>query len=169
LESERLILRPYVLADSRDVSLLAGDIRVARETMNIPHPYTEEMAKKWISSLITKWKNREKVEYAIMVKENSVYVGGVSFVEVHEPEAEIGYWIGVPYWNRGFCTEAGKLLLRYGKSEMFLSTISARCLSTNPKSGKVLEKLGLEWKASTYGDDRDGNNVKYEIYETPSI
>ena len=166
LESERLRLRPYKLTDSKDVSLLAGDIRVAKETMNIPHPYKEGTAEKWISSLDAKWNNRERVEFAITIKESSQYIGGISFVEIIGDEAEIGYWIGVPFWNKGYCTEAGKMLIDYGFSTMGLSKITARHLSTNPRSGKVLEKLGLVWKKSEYQNDRDGNHVKFEFYET---
>jgi len=137
--------------------------------MNIPHPYGVGAAYKWISTLDEKWKNREKAEYAILLKENAQYIGGISFVEINGDEAEIGYWIGVPYWNNGFCTEAGKLLIEYGLSKMTLRKITAMHLSTNPNSGRVLKKLGLEWRKSGYQKDREGNEVKFEFYETTGI
>ncbi len=168
LESARLILRPYGIGDSKDIQLLAGDFRVAKETMNIPHPYEDGMAEKWISSLKGKWEKRERVEYAIVTKKRFEYIGGMSFVEVNGDEAEIGYWLGFPYWNKGYCSEAGNLLVDFGFSEMSLSKITARHLSTNPRSGKVLEKLGLVRKESGYRNDRNGSNVKFEFYETSS-
>ena len=169
LESERLRLRPYVLGDANAIQLLAGDIRIAKETMNICHPYEDGMAEKWILLLNDKWSKAERAEFAIVLKETSEYLGSMSFISVHGDEAEIGYRIGFPYWNNGYCTEAGRLLVAFGFTVMGLSKITARHLSSNPKSGKVLEKLGLVWKESKYRDDRTGNNVKLELYETPAI
>jgi ribosomal-protein-alanine N-acetyltransferase len=169
IESDRLKLRPYTLDDSKKIQLLAGDIRIAKETMNIPHPYEHDMAVLWIASLEDQWRNGERVEFAIIVKETDEYVGGMSFVEVNGDVAEIGYWIGEPYWNNGYCAEAGARLVEFGFAEMSLGKITARHLSTNPRSGNVLRKLGLVWKECSYQKDRDGNNVKFEFYETPSI
>ena len=136
--------------------------------MNIPHPYELGLAEEWISSLDEKWRNRETVEFAIIVKDDSELIGGMSFVKIDGDEAEIGYWLGVPYWNNGYCTEAGKLLVDYGRNDLSLRKITARHLSTNPMSGKVLKKLGLIWIKSEYRNDRYGNKVKFECYETPS-
>ena len=169
LKTDRLMLRPYQLSDAENVRELAGDILVARETMNIPHPYEQGMAERWIASLEQQWKERTRVEYAIIRKNDSSYLGGMSYVEVNGDEAEIGYWIGVPFWKQGYCTEAGKPLLDYGFSEMALRKVTARHLSSNPGSGRVLQKLGLGWKESRYDLDRYGERVKFDFYETTSF
>ena len=169
LESDRLKLRPFSLSDSKDIQLLAGDFRVAKETMNIPHPYKDGVAEAWISSLEEKWKAGESVEYAITLKEHAQFIGVVSFVEVNGDEAEIGYWLGVPYWKKGYGTEAGRRLIEYGVSVMSLRKITALHLSTNPNSGRVLKKLGLDWKESLYLNDRDGNNAKFEFYQKTDL
>ena len=167
LQSKRLTLRPYTLADAAEVQVLAGDNRIAKQTMSIRHPYEDGMAEKWISSLDEKWQKRERVEFAIILKENSTYIGSMSFVSVEGVEAEIGYWIGYPYWNNGYCTEAGKLLVKFGLTKMCLNKITARHLATNPASGKILENLGLIWSKSEYQKDRYGKSVKFEFFETP--
>ena len=166
LQTERLILRPYQLSDAGNICELAGDNRVARETMNIPHPYERDMAERWIASLEQQWKDRRRVEYAITRKRDSRYIGGMSYVEVNGDEAEMGYWIGVPFWKQGYCTEAGRPLLDYGFSEMAFRKVTARHLASNPGSGRVLQKLGLGWKESRYDLDRYGEQVKFEFYET---
>jgi ribosomal-protein-alanine N-acetyltransferase len=148
---------------------LAGDNRIAKETLNIRHPYEDGMAEKWISSLDSQWEKRERAEFAIVLKEESKYIGSMSFVSINGDKAEIGYWIGFPYWNNGYCTEAGKVLVEFGLTKMCLSKITARHLSTNPKSGKVLENLGLIWKESEYRNDRNGKSVQFEFYETPDV
>ena len=93
--------------------------------MNIPHPYDADEAKSWIATLDTAWRNGERAEYAIILKRGAQYVGGISLFDINGDEAEIGYWIGVPYWNRGYCTEAGKLLIQFGLSELSLRKITA--------------------------------------------
>jgi RimJ/RimL family protein N-acetyltransferase len=58
--------------------------------------------------------------------------------------AELGYWIGVPYWRRGFATEAGRSIVRFGFEELGLHRVQARHLERNPASGSVLRKLGMQ-------------------------
>ena len=165
LESDRLLLRPYILDDAADVQRLAGDIRVAKETMNIPHPYKDGMAELWISSLAQKWRRKVRVEYAVLRKSDAVYTGGMSFVSVDGTEAEIGYWVGAPFWGNGYCTEAGKRLIEFGETELGLQKLTARHLSSNPASGKVLRNLGLTWRGQIRAPDRNDNSVALEVYE----
>lgn len=167
LETERLILRPFKLEDAKDVQSLAGDERVAKETMNIPYPYNDGVAENWISSLEDKWKNKGSIEFAIVNKADHRFMGGMSFVDINNIEAEIGYWLGVPFWKIGYCTEAARALVAFGRREMFFEKMTGRHLSTNPNSGKVLRKIGLEWVRSEFRKDRYGNDAKFEFYETP--
>ena len=165
LESPRLILRPHAAEDAGRLQLLAGDILVAQETMNIPHPYEDGMAGDWISGTGDKWRRRTGVEFAIVEKLSGELIGGMSFVELKGDEAEIGYWIGVPYWGQGYCTEAGLAMIAFGKDALCLCKITARHLSTNPGSGRVMQKLGMSWNESRCGPDRHGQNVGFEFYE----
>ena len=64
-------------------------------------------------------------------------------MELNEVEAELGYWVGVDYWNQGFCSEACGRIIEFGFSNLNLKRIHARHLSRNPASGKVLLKSGL--------------------------
>ena len=114
-------------------------------------------------------KEQESLPIGYIVKGKIKLVGCMSFVELKGQEAEIGYWIGFPYWRNGYCTEAGRLLIDFGLKEMSLRKITGRHLSTNPVSGKVLENLGLSWIKSECGTDRNGDFVKFEFYEMPGI
>jgi RimJ/RimL family protein N-acetyltransferase len=60
--------------------------------------------------------------------------------------AEMGYWIGKPFWNHGYCTEAAKRLVRFGFEALQLNRILARHLSRNPASGRVMEKIGMQYE-----------------------
>ena len=62
---------------------------------------------------------------------------------VESQRGELAYWIGVPYWNNGYCTEAAEAVLRYGFLNRGLNRIHASYFSQNSASGRVLEKLGM--------------------------
>ena len=61
-------------------------------------------------------------------------------------EAELGYWIGVPYWGRGYATEAAHAAVAYGFDELGLSAIWAGYYEGNERSHRVQEKLGFEFR-----------------------
>lgn len=62
--------------------------------------------------------------------------------------AELGYWIGVPYWNKGYTTEAARALLEYGFNTLGLNRIQARHMTNNPASGRVMQKLGMTYEGT---------------------
>lgn len=144
LETERLILRPFRLDDAKRVQLLAGRREVASTTLNIPHPYKDGMAEHWISTHESVYQEGRGAPFAVTLKTDGELIGAVSLMNMSTSNhAELGFWIGVPYWNLGYCTEAGEAILRYGFMERELNRIHACYLSCNPASGRVLEKLGM--------------------------
>lgn len=138
------MLRPFRLSDAKQVQILAGDKRIASTTMNIPHPYEDGMAENWINTHEETYNNGKGIIYAITSKDNGELIGAISLTNlIDHNAAELGYWIGVPYWNNGYCTEAGKAVLQYAFQENELNRVYAFNLSRNPASGRVLEKLGM--------------------------
>ena len=144
LETERLVLRPFVLADAPRVQHLAGDRAVAEFTLNIPHPYPDGAAEKWIASHQPKYEKGELVNFAITLRSDGELIGavGLTLVSAHL-RAEIGYWIGKPYWGQGYCTEAARAVVRYGFDVLKLNRIQSRHFVGNPASGRVMQKLGM--------------------------
>jgi RimJ/RimL family protein N-acetyltransferase len=67
---------------------------------------------------------------------------GLTIVKVHA-FAELGYWVAVPYWNRGYCTEAARAVVTFGFDVLGLHRIQARHLTRNPPSGRVMQKIGM--------------------------
>ena len=144
LETKRLILRPFDLNDAKEVQRLAGDKAVADTTLNVPYPYLDGMAEQWISTHQSKFEAGELVNFAIILCESKVLVGAIGLgIEKRFDHAELGYWIGRPYWNQGFCTEAGQSILAYGFTSLNLNRIFAHHLARNPASGRVMQKLGM--------------------------
>ena len=147
IETSRLILRPFNLSDAKDVQLLAGDIAIADTTLNLPYPYENGMAENWISKHQNIFENKKGVIFAITDKKDGKLIGAISLTDLSEGhQAELGYWIGKPYWNKGYCTEAAKAVLDYGFSVMGLIRIHATHFTRNPASGKVMKKLGMDYE-----------------------
>lgn len=143
LSCEDLLLRPFVAGDATRVQLLAGDARIADTTATIPHPYPDGVAEAWIEHTWEKWAAGELASFAIVVARSGELVGAISLMQIENGEAELGYWVGVPYWGRGIAACAARRLVAYGFEELSLQRIHARCLSRNPASGKVLLRAGF--------------------------
>jgi len=144
LESERLTLRPFRLGDASDVQRFAGSKKVADMVTLIPHPYPDGMAEEWIG-LHSQWfEDRRRITLAIEEKETGNLVGTMTLhLELAHHRAEIGYWIGKPFWEKGYCTEAARSIIEFGQTQFGLRRIYGRCLSRNKASAKVLKKLGM--------------------------
>ena len=145
LHTDRLVLRPFVDADAGQVQLLAGDRAVAAMTLHIPHPYEDGMAQAWIATHELAFRNGEQATFAVVLRDEDVLIGAVGLRIVAEGQrAELGYWIGRPWWGRGYCTEAARAAVRYGFEGLRLNRISASHFSGNPASGRVMQKLGMQ-------------------------
>lgn len=144
LETERLILRPFTLADAPDVQRLAGDRAVASTTLNIPHPYEDGMAEAWIRTHPEQFARDETVTFAITRRDGTL-IGAIGLtINARFRRAELGYWIGVPYWGQGYCTEAARAVRDYGFETLGLHRIHATHLTRNPASGRVMVKIGMQ-------------------------
>ncbi len=143
LKTERLILRPFNIEDSSRVTELAGDKIIADVTANIPHPYPEGLAQEWILSHTKEWNNNMLAAFGITLADSGLLIGAISLMSLDESEGELGYWVGVDYWNNGYCSEACRKMVDFGFNNLKLKRIHARHLSRNPASGKVLLNSGL--------------------------
>ncbi|MEQ8204844.1 MAG: GNAT family N-acetyltransferase, partial [Woeseia sp.] len=126
LETPRLILRSFTPDDAAAVSELAADSRVADMTLNIPHPYDQRMAEEWISTHATHLANGEQVVFAVTLKTSHSLIGAVS-LGIDQPfnRANLGYWVGVPWWNQGYGTEAARAVVDFGFAEFKLHRVHA--------------------------------------------
>jgi [ribosomal protein S5]-alanine N-acetyltransferase len=147
LRTERLLLRPLTLADAPAVKALASAYEVALTTLNIPHPYGDGVAESWIETHAPRYQAGEQATFAIAQRATDQLMGAIGLVmHAEHARAEMGYWLGVPFWNRGYTTEAGRALIRFGFGELGLNRIYATYLTRNPASGRVMEKLGMRYE-----------------------
>jgi RimJ/RimL family protein N-acetyltransferase len=163
--TERLVLRPFEMSDATDVQRLAGEWAVADTTTNIPHPYPDGAAGQWISSHAGRFERREILVLAVTLRESGELAGCISLaLRDSDDRAELGYWMGVPYWNRGYCSEAARALVAYGFEQLGLQRIAAYHLVRNPASGRVMQKAGM-----TYEGTLRQHTKKWERYEDLAV
>ncbi len=144
LTTERLILRPFVLSDAREVQRLAGDFAVADTTLNIPHPYPDGAAEEFIASHPAKHEKQDAVTFAVTLNSNGDFIGGIGLsVDRRFRRGELGYWIAKDHWDRGYATEASRAVVAFGFGAWSLHKIVGTYLKRNPASGRVLHKIGL--------------------------
>ena len=147
LVTPRLVLRLPALEDATQIQRLAGAREVAENTLSIPHPYEDGMAEAWIAKAAEELEHGTGAYFAVLRRQGTLLVGGAGLrIEAAHQRAELGYWIGVPYWNQGFATEAAEAVTRYGFEELALHRIFATHYRRNPGSGRVMEKLGMTYE-----------------------
>lgn len=160
IETERLRLRPFRPTDAPTVQKLAGAREVAKTVIGIPHPYEDGVAELWIEATLDALARGRSLHLAITLKHENPgpsevdtghghLIGAIGLEFNHQSRwAELGYWIGVPYWNNGYTTEAAKALVAYGFDELGLNRIQARYMTNNPASGRIMQKLGMTYEGT---------------------
>ena len=136
-----ITLRPFEADDAEQLVLLANNANVSRYlTYMFPYPYTPEDAEWWISTGST-------LDGAVsrVVEFNGQFVGGAGLTRLKawkNHQAEIGYWLGEPFWGQGIATEALKQMTAYAFDVMQVKKLFAPVLKPNIASMRVLEKCG---------------------------
>jgi len=159
LHTPRLRLRAYSAADALDVQRLAGAKVVAATTASLPHPYPDGAAEAWIRLHAGLWAAQQELIFAITLKPAGQLVGSIGLVlrPGHE-KAELGYWIGLPFWSQGYATEAARAVIDCGFRTLGLNRIEAHHMAINPASGRVMEKAGMAREGfSPQALKKDGN------------
>lgn len=145
LTTERLILRPPREADISALTKYANNKKIADFTLNIPHPYLEKDAFHFISKVLYDNEAGKRSTFAITLKNNPELIGCIGLkIEQRFNHAEMGYWLGEPFWNNGYITEAIKAVLTHGFNHLHLHKIFAHHLKENAGSGKVMIKNGMK-------------------------
>jgi ribosomal-protein-alanine N-acetyltransferase len=147
LETERLLLRAPSLADAEAIKAVVSHHDVAKMMLNIPHPYPDDGAVTWVSSLIAS----QELHYSFMIilKETGTLMGSTG-IHPHErfSRAEIGYWLGVDFWNKGYMSEACRALVDFGFETLGLERIQASYFVENIASRRVMEKAGMQYECT---------------------
>ena len=144
LRTARLLLRSLDHADVPNMVRLAGAKEIAATTLNIPHPYAVEDALRFLESSSQDFRTGRSASFAISILPERELCGvvGLTIAYTHK-HAELGYWIGVPFWGTGFATEAATAVVEFGFETLRLNRIYAHHFTGNKASQRVLEKIGM--------------------------
>ncbi len=144
IETERLILTELTAGDIPQIVKYAANRRISDYTLNLPFPYTEKDAVYWINLSNQGFKNGTHLIFGIRLKTENQLTGGIGLtIEQRFNRAEIGYWIGEPFWNKGFVSEATRAIIQFSFDKLALNKITSSHFEKNPASGKVMLKSGM--------------------------
>lgn len=148
LETNRLLLKSYDLTLAEQVFHVVQQQEIAHTLMHLPHPYPRNFVERWITYVKESYEQGTAYELAIFLKETEQYIGNCGLVSVTKAhkKAEIGYFIDVHHWGKGYATEACQEVLAFGFTTLHLNRISGRCMTRNPASRNVLEKIGMTFE-----------------------
>jgi RimJ/RimL family protein N-acetyltransferase len=150
IETDRLVLRAPIRGDVPQLVKLADNKAIASMMSRLPSPYTRADAIGFVE--IQAQRESEK-PYAITL--DGSLIGMIGFTYAPEAIPEFGYWLGEPFWGKGYVTEAGRALLEVADGTRQYKEIGAQALSENLRSINVLTKLRFkkvrEWKAKDGG------------------
>jgi RimJ/RimL family protein N-acetyltransferase len=142
IATERLRLRPLVIDDASRIAEYASDFDVAKMTTRMPHPYRIDHAQEFLDSINDPMVPDQAV-FGIESADHGL-IGALGFHPGSESNApEIGYWIGKPWWGKGFATEAARAALKWAKGCWGKKVVFAGHFADNPASAGVLIKSGF--------------------------
>jgi ribosomal-protein-alanine N-acetyltransferase len=144
LRTARLLLRSLEREDIPAIVRLAGAREISSMTAQIPHPYSEQDGEDFLARASEEFRSGLSVSFAVCISPGRELCGavGLNITAAHQ-RAELGYWIGLPYWGHGYATEAARAVLVLGFETLLLNRIYAFRFAENAASGRVLEKIGM--------------------------
>jgi RimJ/RimL family protein N-acetyltransferase len=143
-----IVLRTIQFKDRERLVFLANNPKVANNLRDdFPHPYTIEDAEHFI-------KHAQAADPALRfcIEKEGVYVGNIGVhpqEDIYQRSAEIGYFIGEPFWGQGIATQAVKLIVEYGFHQLDYHRIFAGVFAYNGASRKVLENAGFQFEGAS--------------------
>jgi [ribosomal protein S5]-alanine N-acetyltransferase len=147
IKTKRLILRPLQRSDALLLAKYANDRTIYRNTLRMPYPYTLKQANQWINKNLANYKKRNSNYYSFVIEFEGKFAGALgidSIIRGHK--AELGYWLGRPYWGKGFMTEAVKEATNFAFKKYKLKRVYAWTFTWNKASQNVLKKAGFKFE-----------------------
>ncbi|MCR9172349.1 MAG: GNAT family N-acetyltransferase [bacterium] len=159
-------LRKVQIEDRDQLVFLANNAKIANNLRNdFPHPYTIEDADNFIKSA-----QEADPTLRFCIEKDGVYVGNIGIhpqQDIYQKNAEIGYFIGEPYWGQGIASQAVKMIVAYGFEQLRYHRIYAGVFSYNTASKKVLENAGFTYEGSAtesvYKNGQIFDELRYAI------
>ncbi len=161
LVTERLVLRRPHDDDVPELAELASNRRIAEMLATMPYPYGLDEARDFIAR--SKTKRPAGASYAVTLADTGALVGGAG-LNARERGLELGYWIGEPYWGRGYATEAAHALVDLAFRATAIDRLTVSCRVINAASRRVIHKCGFQYAGQGMLDSLAAGRVPVERY-----
>ena len=136
-------LRKFHIDDKTNLAKLANNKKIFDHVRDLfPQPYSEKDAEEFIGSCL-----RENPPTTFAIEYRQKLAGVISLTvqnDVYRKSAELGYWIGELFWNKGIATDAVNHIVAYAFNDLDLIRVYAGVFEYNKASCKVLKKCGFE-------------------------
>ncbi|WP_422040393.1 GNAT family N-acetyltransferase [Roseibium sp.] len=143
IRTGRLILRAPCPDDLDRCAELLGDYEVAKMLSRVPYPYDLEQGRQYLERSAARWETVETAdELGFHVDHEGEMIGGLGFKKLQETP-EIGYWLGRPFWGKGFMSEALTAAVAWMFDNTAHDLLACEAMTENPASIKVMEKAGF--------------------------
>lgn len=157
-------IRSFRPEDAEAVARYANNRNVWRNLRDrFPHPYSLRHAEVWIDLA-----GSQTPETNFAIASATEAIGGIGLElrrDVHRRSANVGYWLGEPYWNRGIATSALRAFTEFAFAQFDLVRIDAHVYEWNPASARVLEKAGYEYEGRLRKSiTKDGQTIDQWLY-----
>lgn len=150
LITDRLILRRFVIEDADEMYRNWASEDEVTKYMVWPTHSSSEVTKDVLNNWINKYGNNDFYNWGIELKETHELIGNISVVSIKENtlEAVLGYCMGTKWWGKGIMPEVGRAVIRYLFEEVGCNRIAAAHAKNNPKSGRVMQKIGMTYEGT---------------------
>jgi ribosomal-protein-alanine N-acetyltransferase len=160
--NENFVLRPFTEDDALSVAKYANNKKIADNLRDaFPYPYTLNDARQFIDMVCAD--APVKVFAMVYAKEVVGSIGVFPGQDIHRVSAEIGYWLGEPFWNKGLTSLAVQKIIPYAFERFQLARLFAKPLVANTASQTVLRKVGFTLEATLKNAIIKNNVVQDEL------
>ncbi len=161
LRTERVVLRRFTLDDASDVfENWANDDEVTKY-LTWPTHSDSSITKLVLQDWISKYENPNFYNWAIELKEEKKVIGNISVVDLYEEAdyASLGWCMGRAWWGKAIMPEAARAVLKYLFEECNFNRIDAEHDIANPKSGRVMQKIGMTYEGIKRQGGRNNQGI----------
>lgn len=150
LTTDRLVLRRFTVEDADDMYRNWASEDEVTKFLTWPTHSDPGQTKQLLTYFVGNYDNPDFYNWAIEIKDTHELIGNISVVSIAEntSSAVLGYCMGTKWWGNGFMPEAGKTVIKYLFETVGFNRIAANHDKNNPKSGRVMQKIGMQYEGT---------------------
>jgi RimJ/RimL family protein N-acetyltransferase len=146
------VLRAFTTADAPAVHALLSTPEISDTTLMIAYPYPEGAAESWIASHQEALDTGTDLTWAVTSRADGTLMGAIGLhVDQAHARGSMGYWLGIPYWNQRYMSEAATAVTNWALDTLGLHRVEAQCFTRNAASARVMEHAGLRYEGTMKG------------------